>query len=497
MTSFPKFFSLGCLIVAGACAAGTEIVSTPDAVAAAEAVVAAMPPGYTRIGQLSPRGAREIGFSLLGIGGETLDRDFADFKAWKPYLEPLGAKWVRLQSGWAKTEKVSGQYDFAWLDEIVDGCLERGVQPWLGLSYGNPIYPGGGGMGLFGGMMRSEEALSAWDRYVDATVKHFRNRIRVYEVWNEADAKANKAEPGEYARLYERTVERVRREQPGALVLGLALAYVTDGAEGAVSDFVETLRKRGKADLIGGISLHGYPKNPDDLFAETGEIRAYLDALVPGAVIWQGETGAAAYPNAVRAPFPLSWGLSWTELSQAKWNLRRALVHIGRDMPYSQFAITDVHYTQNNLQGPCPLGLLESRPDNSIARIRLAYFAYRNACTIFSDGLRSDPAGAGIESPHRTLGSARFYEPIRGKHVVALWDNRDMPDNGYVTQPVRVQMRPVRVTHPVIVDLLTGQVFSLPEASLRRDGLTVTVKDFPLWDSPRLLCDRSLLTLLP
>lgn len=468
---------------------------TAEAESAAKAVAASLPEGYVRLGQLQTRGAQKIGFSLLGVGGETLDRDYADFEAWKDYLEPLGAKWVRLQSGWAKTERVAGQYDFAWLDRVVDGCLQRGVQPWLNLSYGNAIYPGGGGTGLFGGMVRSEVALAAWDRYVRATVRHLRGRIAVYEVWNEADGRSNKAEPGEYARLYQRTAEIIRAEQPRALVLGLALAHVTNGAGGAVADFIQTLEKQGKLPLVGGITVHGYPKNPDDLFGEMDEIRAYLDAHVPGAVLWQGETGASAVPGAVRAPFPVSWGIEWSELSQAKWNLRRALGHIARDIPYSQFSITDVNYTQANLKGPCPLGLLKSRADLSIEKVRLAYFAYRNACAIFADGVRSAPAGFAFESPHKTLAAARFFEPHQGRHVVALWDNRDVPDNAHTSAPVRITLQAVRIAQPVLVDLLTGQVFAVPEKSLRRHGLSVTVMDFPLWDSPRLLCDASLVPL--
>ena len=46
------------------------------------------------------------------IGCETLDRDYADFDQFN-------------QSGWAKTEKEKGKYDFAWLDHIVDGLIER------------------------------------------------------------------------------------------------------------------------------------------------------------------------------------------------------------------------------------------------------------------------------------------------------------------------------------------------------------------------------------
>ena len=90
-----------------------------------------MPEDWPFVGMVRPKSAKEIGYSLLGIGGEVLDRDFADFHAYKEYVGPLGAKRIRLQSGWAKTEKERDVYDFTWLDRIIDSTLECGVAPWL------------------------------------------------------------------------------------------------------------------------------------------------------------------------------------------------------------------------------------------------------------------------------------------------------------------------------------------------------------------------------
>jgi len=61
---------------------------------------------------------------------------------------PLGIKTIRLQGGWAKTEKVKGSYDFAWLDAIIDDARGRGLNILLETDYGNPIYAGGGGWDL-------------------------------------------------------------------------------------------------------------------------------------------------------------------------------------------------------------------------------------------------------------------------------------------------------------------------------------------------------------
>lgn len=89
-------------------------------------------------GQVQPRHARDIASNRWSIGAEAQDRDYSTYSAWRAYLGPLGVKGARLQSGWARTDRGGGVYDYGWLDPVVDDMLAQGVQPWLSLSYGNP-----------------------------------------------------------------------------------------------------------------------------------------------------------------------------------------------------------------------------------------------------------------------------------------------------------------------------------------------------------------------
>ncbi len=59
-------------------------------------------------------------------GCETLCRDYIYWDTYKDHVVPLGIKTIRLQGGWAKTEKVQGVYDFAWLDYVIDDALSKG-----------------------------------------------------------------------------------------------------------------------------------------------------------------------------------------------------------------------------------------------------------------------------------------------------------------------------------------------------------------------------------
>ena len=87
------------------------------------------------IGKLPVAGAKEIPFSRVGIGFEKLDRDVFDPEKAYDKVAGIGVKKIRIQSGWARTEKIEGVYDFAWLDKIVDNLLSRGLEPWICLCY--------------------------------------------------------------------------------------------------------------------------------------------------------------------------------------------------------------------------------------------------------------------------------------------------------------------------------------------------------------------------
>ncbi|MBU4459318.1 MAG: LamG domain-containing protein, partial [Verrucomicrobia bacterium] len=52
---------------------------------------------WKKIGTLKPKSVKEIGTSMWSLGCETLDRDLADWDAYKAYLEPLGIRRIRLQ----------------------------------------------------------------------------------------------------------------------------------------------------------------------------------------------------------------------------------------------------------------------------------------------------------------------------------------------------------------------------------------------------------------
>ena len=81
----------------------------------------------TKISKIAPKASKDIKKSIIGLGFEKLDRDVFDPEKSYDFVAKSGVKWARLQSGWQKTEKEKGVYDFEWLDSIVDKMLGMGV----------------------------------------------------------------------------------------------------------------------------------------------------------------------------------------------------------------------------------------------------------------------------------------------------------------------------------------------------------------------------------
>ncbi|MBC8126060.1 MAG: hypothetical protein H8M99_02780 [Gloeobacteraceae cyanobacterium ES-bin-144] len=436
-------------------------------------------PGLPLLGKLKTHSAKEIPSSNWSIGGETLDRDFGVYENYKKYLGPLGAKSIRLQTGWAKCEKSPGVYDFSWLDAIVDDALSQGVQPWLELNYGNPIYPGGGGTNLGGDLPSSPEALAAWDKWVRAIVKRYQNRVTEWEIWNEPDG--NKAMPEAYADLFIRTAEIVRSEQPKAKIYALALAGEIPYAEA----FMKHVSAAGKLALIDAITIHGYPINPDDT-ENIIQLRAITNRIGAPIEIRQGESGAT---SRFQKHFALN-NLQMTETIQTKWNLRRMLAHHGIDVPFNLFTIIDLHYVLKT-KGLVIMnykGLLASKPDQTVDYVKPAYLAAQNVFSTFDDSLVRMKDFSAQSNATKPLAAFAYSHQKSGGQIVTLWCKDDMPGNSNDKTLVDFTFQGATINDPVYVDLYNGKVYALPKSA---DGKTFP--KIPLYDSPILIAEKSAL----
>jgi len=439
------------------------------------------------IGHVRPRSASAIASSSWSVGGETLDRDFADYQQYKKYLGPLGAKSIRLQAGWAKCEKAKGVYDFAWLDAVVDDAISQGVQPWLQTSYGNPIYPGGGSTELGGGIPNSPEALAAWDLWVRALVEHFKARVTTWEIWNEPDLK-NANTPEAYTALFIRTAETIRAQQPKAEIFALAIAGNMKFAQA----FLEQVKAANKQSLITAVTVHGYPSNPDDIGSVVRMEKLVAD-LGLSIQVRQGETGA---PSTAGTAGALS-SQTWTEMSQAKYDLRRMLAHHAHGVPYSHFTLCDMVYRTDKGTRMNTKGLLEARMDKTVVRAKPSYFALQNVFTIFDDSLVRVPPDVGLATDTDKPVVNLYSQKETNRSLLVVWMGGHMPAEINEPHSVDLPAIPIAFTDPVYVDLLSGAVYDLQKDRWAKSDHDVSFRQIPVYDAPVLIAERTLIPLTP
>ena len=445
-------------------------------------------PGLPEIGRLQTRTSAEVRSSKWSVGCETLDRDYGDWESYKDLIPLLGVKRARFFSGWAKTEQEKGVYDFAWLDRQVRECAAMGVKPWICISYGNPVWGSDFRLGMrVKQVTDSPEAFAAWLRYTRALVARYRDVVDEWEVWNEP---FNQAE--EYAELFIRTARAIREVQPSAKVICTAIAMNRDMAKSDYAVVLERLKRENALGLANLFAYHPYADNPDTSY-EAGKgqfgwtmalpLRRLVKSYSAGYDILQGETGC---PSQLEYAHALA-NVEWTEYSQAKWNLRRAMGDAARSIPSCLFTMIDLQYTFM-LQS---FGLVRSNTLKEFVYRRPSWYAMRNVYALFDDDTL--PQGiTEVQAGSRTLSNAlftRFGLPLR-----VLWFSDRIPDSGLDWTPVDLEV-PERMEDPVWVELITGRVFGIPRASVagRADGMAL--RQVPMWDSPVIIAPRAAIPL--
>lgn len=444
------------------------------------------------IGTLRQKTLSEV-HNDLHIGCEALDRGYADYDAYKKYLEPLGMRYIRLQAGWARCERSKGKYNFKWLDRIIDDAVSRGLEPWLQTSYGNPLYKGGGTAYIDGGWPNSEEALQAWDNWVRALAERYRGKVHIWEIWNEPDelldpyaGKVNGKHTykprregafEELVNLQIRTAEIIRGVDPDAEIASCGLARLNPAL---IDELVTAYQAAGKEQLFDYITYHGYKYRPEDMYPLVAKMQRVLDEHGSTIRLWQGESGAPSRANSGGA----LRDYAWSETSQAKWNLRRILGDKGRGIRSGLYTIVDHNYARSK----AAKGLLETNEFHQVVGEKQSFGAMRNLVSIY-DNLEINLSSDSLEvDTVEKVSKFLFEDRETGRKSAVVWFDVGRPTDNEAMVPTDISLHGFSLVSPVAVDLRTGFVFSLTA-----DG--EVLKDVPLYDSPVLITESSLIEL--
>ena len=429
----------------------------------------------------------------LHIGCECLDRDYADWDSYKEYLIPLGMKYIRIQAGWAKTEKRPGVYDFAWLDHIIDDAVSMGLEPWLQTSYGNPIYEGGGTPYLAGGWPMSGEALTAWDNWVEEMAVRYHGKVHTWEIWNEPELFL---EPEPYIEatefgerregvfeslidLHVRTAGIIKRHDPDASIAALAMARLNPAF---LDEVLCALKADGSDSLFDWVTYHGYRYRPEDMYPQVDSLQAVLSAHSDRIRLWQGETGA---PSKGHTGGALT-NYEWSETSQAKWDLRRIISDHGRGIRTGVFCISEMNNGANDyVKKKNTKGILQTDDSNRVLRPKEAWYALCNLTTLYQFLDETLPSGEIVTPEGMHCSKFLFRDKETGVTSAVIWDDSAIPSDTQAEHGSDVTL-PFKLRHPVSVDIRTGLVHRL-----KADGNIM--HGVPLYDSPVMITERKIL----
>ena len=436
--------------------------------------------GWKCLGTIQPRSVGEIDAGQnWTLGCETLCRDYIYWDTYKDYVAPLGIKTIRLQGGWAKTEKVQGVYDFAWLDYVIDDALAKGLEIWLETDYGNPIYEGAGTADLGAGFPTSEVGLAAWDRWVEALATRYKDRASKWAMWNEPDIGVKKT-PEMIANFNIRTAEIIKRIIPDARIGALSLARIDPTYLDAC---LKVIADQGKLNLFEWVIYHGYTKNPDDAYKNVEAMKEVVGKYEPQLKMWQGENGC---PSERATKFALS-GHDWSELTQAKWNTRRMLGDLGHDCISSVFTICDFDHAGREINRK---GLLKINDKRNLAKVKMAYYAVQNVVAVFDNNLvRQQDYACTIECEQPITWFAYRHEKADADLLV-FWNGTTFPLDTNDTLPATIRVEGGKFADPVWADVITGRIHEIPEDCKSLAAGTMVLKNIPTYDGPVIITDR-------
>ncbi|HEY8507747.1 MAG TPA: cellulase family glycosylhydrolase [Steroidobacteraceae bacterium] len=181
---------------------------------------------------------------IVGIG-----RSLNDSTGASTALSWLGVESVRLDVPWAMVEASPGRFAIPpSIETAVNDALAANIEPLLILAYGHPAYGGD--------KPTAPAAINAFARYATFVVTHFKGRVRLFDLWNEWDARTGGTTPGDadsYVALAKRVYPAIKAANPQAVVLSGGLS-----ATGLQAGWLERFLRQGGLQFVDALSIHPY-----------------------------------------------------------------------------------------------------------------------------------------------------------------------------------------------------------------------------------------------
>jgi len=473
-------------------------------------------------GKLIAKSSTEIESSPFGIQAGTLEDTLVARAA------EIGVKWTRLGASWPSIEKEKGVYSWAETDKAFEVAIKNGITPFITIGGGNQLYSK---MTTYDDPKQAEiygfrpeppikdpAAMAAFLKFVEATVERYKDKIDYWEIWNEPNHRnywGSEPDGKEYGRLLAETAKRIKELDPQSKVIGGSMA-------GIDPQFTDDFLSIGNDKLIDIISYHNYGAVPEERVYVAIELWDVINKHNPSIELWQGECGYPSHSSTRDFRGRAPWGLN----IQAKWLLRQSFV----DIYFCKATLSNyfklVHTegkgerpTRTNLR---PIDKIFGYPERGGSRVKTigvnekclltnpeldekpAFFAYQNLCAIWQPGYKPrelqytvDVLDQGIfygigeeDDAFPSIPLVASFSDNSGNNLIAWWLPWNAQENIAKMAKVNITLKNLNFTHPVLVDLLSGNVYDVSENFSNQNNDCV-LKNIGLADYPLVLVEKS------
>jgi hypothetical protein len=431
-----------------------------------------------------------------------------------PYLFSSGVKWNRTgqwgdKTDWATVEKTKGVYTIdPEMDQAITESVNKGVNIMMGLNYGNLLYQKmkdpvdigptwQRGHPFLQCAPTTDEAIEGFANYCRFMVKHFRGRVKCFEIWNEEDgwfmdawAENNSVRlVKDYGRALLAATKAIKEENPEAVV-------VFGGVAGSSPDFARIALDEGAGPLIDIFAFHpyGHPtpeEAPPNFLTETNgmmewkprpqeisnyeeEIEAFrklLHRYNPKMEIWANEMNWMAPGE----PFMNEFNDA-SEISQAKYLARFFTMNASLDCGAVWWSL----YNENNIQEWAVMRSSDLSP-------RAAYYSAGYVSTILDDALPTDKLEANVMGEAAKDLKMKCFKNGNGEWIIALW-KAGLTQDDFNPEKISIMVKGRKINSATLEDALYG--FRQP-AGLKINTGGTELKDLLVGDWPLFIRFRN------
>ena len=420
-----------------------------------------------------------------------------------PELFHLGVKWNRISqwgdwTAWSMVEQRKGEYHMDPVaDQAITDSVENGVQILYTLCYGNALYeetpwladPGPvwrhGHPFTGNGGPTKPETIRAFANYARFVARHFKGRVKYYEIWNEQNSWAWYGSPPDaaaYGQLLLQTARALKEEDP-------EIKVSVGGTAALAPEWIAQALEEGAGPHLDAVAFHPYTMPHPEMGLGA------LD-VVAGKQAWKSkeELGFQTYPEMLAflrkrfAPYRNDfeiWSNEWNAVPTRELSPYRGNSEIAEAKQAARFFLVNtlcgvrgIWWSLVNENTGLDWGILRT---GDLSR-KPIYYTIQALTTLLS-GARPD---ASINATASGSVPELRCETLRGRDgeiLVALWSavppQDDAPPRSVT---LRVRPAPGRLVKAEAVETLRAQVQRLrvewdaPDLVIR--GLNVT--DCPL-----------------